>query len=148
MGAVLLIVAAVVAVVLIGKARGLGKNKIWGPVTDKLNEQTLKITRETVQAGEKAKSEPKLPMRVGCEFAPGKRTSFDFEVEVSPAELSKLRKLLSSHDEIRKDFERLKDYDKDLYYKIKGKASETLDNEMGEDTIKTDRRIYWGEGLS
>lgn len=56
---ILIVVLAVVGVFLIGKARSFGKNKIWGPLTDKMNEKTLKELDEFIKEEEKKKMQEK-----------------------------------------------------------------------------------------
>ncbi len=89
----------------------------------------------------------KLTMYVGCEYAPGQRTGFDFDVELSDIEMSSLASAYLNHEDVRIDFKNLRNYDERLYQKIRSFASDALDDEMGEDTIKTDRRVSWGDNV-
>ncbi len=56
MEVVLLIVIAVVGIVLISKARSIGKNNLWGSIADKMNEDTIKMCKE-IQEQEKKNKE-------------------------------------------------------------------------------------------
>lgn len=51
------------------------------------------------------------------------------------------------HEDVREDFENLRKYDERIYWKIYRLADDVLDDEMGEDTIKTARRVSWGSEM-
>ena len=50
-----------------------------------------------------------------------------------------------NNEDAYQDFEPIKGQHETLYHKIKSIGRDVLDDEMGEDTIKTDIRIAWGE---
>lgn len=88
-----------------------------------------------------------IDMIVSAEYAPGSRMSLDFPVMVSPEEYDRLLHLLKTDDALCQDFSLLARFDYELFKKIERAAWEALDREMGDDTIKTDRIITWGDSV-
>lgn len=147
---IVLVIVAILALVLIGRARSVGKKKIWGPVTDKINQQTLEIAQETQRAAREAQqSQPqvKLPMQVVCERSSGATKSFNFEIEISESEMASIQKLIAKHSDVRDNFECLKEYDQDIYFKIRRAATKVLYDAMGEETIQEQQNkfVVWGD---
>ena len=87
----------------------------------------------------------KLSMYIGCEFAPGQRTGFDFDVDLTANEMRELAREFLNNEDAYKDFEAIKKMHEPLYHKISIYGMEVLDEEMGEDTIKTEIKIAWGD---
>ena len=87
----------------------------------------------------------KLSMYIGCEFAPGQRTGFDFEVDLTENEMRELACEFLNNEDVYKDFEAIKKRHEPLYHKIIRRGRKVLDDEMGEDTIKTDIKIAWAD---
>lgn len=89
---------------------------------------------------------PKLEMVTGCEYG-GAHIGFGFDVDLTKEEMLSLAIIYFRHEDIRADFENLRKYEEKLYWLIRGLASAALDDEMGENTIKTDRRTSWGDNV-
>lgn len=86
-------------------------------------------------------------MYVGCEFASGHRTGFDFDVELTENEMRELAREFLNNEDAYQDFETIKERHESLYRKIRSYGRDVLDDEMGEDTIKTDIKIAWGDNV-
>ena len=84
-------------------------------------------------------------MYVGCEFAPGQRTGFDFDVELTENEMRELAREYLNNEDAYQNFESIKCRHETLYRKIRSYGRDILDDEMGEDTIKTDIKFDWGD---
>ncbi len=87
----------------------------------------------------------KLAMYIGCEYAPGQRTGFDFDVDLTENEIRELAREFLNNDDAYQDFEKIKRQYETLYHKIRSIGRDVLDGEMGKDTIKTDIKIAWGD---
>ena len=83
-------------------------------------------------------------MYVGCEFAPGQRTGFDFDVDLTEKEMRELACEYLNNEGAYQDFEAIKGKHEPLYHKIRSRGRKVLDDEMGDDTIKTAIKIAWG----
>ena len=87
----------------------------------------------------------KLTMYVGYEFAPGKYTGFDFDVELTENEMRELAREFLNNEDAYQDFETIKKQHETLYRKIRSIGRDALVDEKGEDAIKTDIIIAWGD---
>ena len=87
-----------------------------------------------------------MEMVIGCEYA-GHRIGFGFDVDLTEEEMLSLANIYFHHEDVREDFENLRKYDERIYWKIYRLADDVLDDEMGEDTIKTARRVSWGSEM-
>lgn len=87
----------------------------------------------------------KLTMYAGCEFAPGQRTGFDFDVELTENEMRELAREFLNNEDAYQNFETIENRHEPLYRKIRCCGRDALDDEMGEDTIKTNIKIAWGD---
>lgn len=122
METILVIVLAVISIVLIDRGRKLGQKKIWGPITDRINNDTLRICKEVQEEGQK---NYKLTLDAWCDVC-----GVDFDISLSREDFVKLKQLYLDNPDLRADFNLLADYDSDLYREIYWTGMEKLDHEL------------------
>ena len=101
--------------------------------SSQINENKCEVKEKTME----------LTMHVWCQFGIGQ--GFDFDVNLTENEIRELAREFLNDEDAYHDFETIKRRHETLYNKIRSMGRDALYDKIGEDAIKNDIIIAWGD---